>query len=180
MYDLYSTKCKSEGKEPLKQKFYYHVFSFKFNLHFKPPAKDTCSLCDQMQLKIQAESDPDVRKKLEAEKTLHLLKAKQARDTLKTDEAAASETCYVAIFGLQKALPYPKLTTSLAYYKQNMYVYNFSIHSFNNQKGYMYVWDETEEGRGSQEVASALVKHIKQEAKNHTHVILYSLMYRTE
>ena len=38
----------------------------------------------------------------------------------------------------------------------------------------MHLWDETEGGRGSQEVASLLAKHIRQEAKNHSHVILYS------
>lgn len=175
MYDLYVEKCQSEGKQALKQKFYYHVFSTKFNLHFKVPAKDTCSRCDELQLKIVAETnDPERRGKFELEKKLHLAKALQARQSLKNDKAAASDACYVATFDLQKALPYPKLTTSIAYYKRNMYVYNFGIHSFNNDNGYMHLWDETEGGRGSQEIASVLAKHIRQEAKNHTHVILYS------
>lgn len=175
MYDLYVEKCQSDGKQALKQKFYYHVFSTQFNLHFKVPAKDTCSRCDELQLKILAETtDPERRGQLELEKKLHLSKALQARQSLKKDKAAASVECYVATFDLQKALPYPKLTTSIAYYKRNMYVYNFGIHSFNHDNGFMYLWDETEAGRGSQEVASMLAKHIRQEAKNHKHVILYS------
>ena len=51
MYDLYVEKCQSEGKQILKEKFYYYIFSTKFNLHFKVPAKDTCS-----RLKIIAET----------------------------------------------------------------------------------------------------------------------------
>ena len=129
-------------------------------MHFKVPAKDTCCRCDEFQLKIEAATDDlERRSKFELEKKLHLAKALQALESLKT---------------LQKALPYPKLTTSIAYYKRNMYVYNFGIHSFNKNNGYMHLWDETEGGRGSQEVASLLAKHIRQEAKKHTHVILYS------
>mgnify|MGYP007005565973 CR=1 FL=1 len=144
-------------------------------MHFKVPAKDTCCRCDEFQLKIEAATDDlERRSKFELEKKLHLAKALQARESLKTDKDAASNSCYVATFDLQKALPYPKLTTSIAYYKRNMYVYNFGIHSFNKNNGYMHLWDETEGGRGSQEVASLLAKHIRQEAKNHTHVILYS------
>ena len=58
---------------------------------------------------------------------------------------------------LQKALAYPKLTTSMAYYKRNLYLYN-RIHCFNNNTGYMNVWDEIEGGRGSQDIAAYLVK----------------------
>lgn len=94
-------------------------------------------------------------------------------ESLAFDKKRASELYYMAMFDLQKALPYPKLSTSIAYYKRNMYVYNFGIPSFNNENSFMYCWDETEGGRGSQEIAIALAKHIKQEAREHTHIILY-------
>ena len=46
----------------MKQKFYYHVFSTKFNLHFKIPAKDTSSRYDELQVKIVTETnDPERR-----------------------------------------------------------------------------------------------------------------------
>uniref|UniRef100_A0A6P7GQ42 Uncharacterized protein LOC114345092 n=1 Tax=Diabrotica virgifera virgifera TaxID=50390 RepID=A0A6P7GQ42_DIAVI len=38
----------------------------------------------------------------------------------------------------------------------------------------MHVWDETEGGRGSQDIASCLVKHLKQESSSYEHVIAYS------
>lgn len=48
MYDLYVSWCTDNGKTPVKEKMYYHVFSSKFNLHFKPPLKDTCQVCDAL------------------------------------------------------------------------------------------------------------------------------------
>lgn len=73
---------------------------------------------------------------------MHLCKAEAAREALKADRESASEDKNVSTFDLQKALPFPKLSTSVAYYKRNLYVYNFGIHSFNNATGYMYAWDE--------------------------------------
>lgn len=55
-----------------------------------------------------------------------------------------------------------------------MYVYNLGVHSFNDNKGYMFMWDETEGSRGSQEIASCLVKHLKEHANDFNHIIMYS------
>lgn len=173
MYSLYVSKCCDENNEPVKEKMYYHVFSTKFNLHFKPPAKDTCQLCDDLQNRIM-NAELEEKKKLEIEKELHLRKAQRARDSMKADQKHADEDTYVFTFDLQKALPFPKLSTSTAYYKRNLYVYNFGCHSFNHDKGFMYVWPETEGARGSQEVATCLKKHIISNARNHKHIITYS------
>lgn len=59
---------------------------------------------------------------LTQEKALHQAKAEKARSSLKNDQQIASDLVYVATFDLQKALPFPKLTTSIAYYKKNLYV----------------------------------------------------------
>ncbi|KAJ4425390.1 hypothetical protein ANN_28005, partial [Periplaneta americana] len=73
-------------------------------------------------------------KALKVEKDLHLASVEQARGSMRSDEGNACNEMYVATFDLQKALPFPKLTTSTAYYKRNMYVYNFGIHSFINPR----------------------------------------------
>lgn len=38
-------------------------------------------------------------------------------------------------------------------------VYNFGVHSFNNNVGYMYVWDEIKGGRGSRDLSDIDAKH---------------------
>lgn len=54
-----------------------------------------------------------------------------------------------------------------------MYVYNFSLHIFNDCKGYMYVYDETEGGRGAEDVSSCIVKHLKEKAVGFKHIVLF-------
>lgn len=173
MYDLYKEKCEAEMTEPKKLKYYNKVFNTKFNLHFKTPHQDTCKTCDDLNLKIQGAENEAAKKKLEELRELHQRKATSARTNLQIDSKKISEA-YIITFDLQKALAYPKLTTSVAYYKRNLYLYNLGVHCFNNGTGYMYVWDEVEGGRGSQDIASCLVKHIKVNAPSQKHIIMYS------
>jgi hypothetical protein len=174
MYQLYKRKCEDDNKIPLKEKMYYHVFSNQFNLHFKPPHQDTCQLCDSLQLKIKHPASEQSKQESQTEKQLHLAKAAQARDSLRTDKQLANEDLYVFTFDLQKALPFPKLTTSTAYYKRNMYVYNLGCHAFNNNVGFMYMWDETKGSRGSQEISSCVTKHLKLNASTNKHIVMYT------
>lgn len=134
LYELYKEKCISENVLLCKKKFYYHVFNTKFNLSFKAPSNDTCSLCDDLQMKIEIETNEDTKNKHKIEKELHLAKAEHARNSLKSDQNQASDINYVLTFDLQKALPFPKLSTSVAYYKKNLYIYNLGVHSFKQEQ----------------------------------------------
>lgn len=173
MYDLYVAWCGENDKIPVKEKMYYHVFSTQFNLHFKPPLKDTCQFCDSQNNKLASASEQE-KVAIEREKELHLRKAEKARECLKQDKEKCSDDYFVFTFDLQKALAFPKLTTSTAYYKRNLYVYNFGCHVFNTNKAFMYVWPETEGSRGSQEIAACLVNHITTHAKGAKHIVTYS------
>ncbi|XP_076660862.1 uncharacterized protein LOC143364351 isoform X2 [Halictus rubicundus] len=143
----------------------------------RAPRKDRCKKCDEYKIKLDAvSSDQEVIKKLEEEDELHLRKAEAARNSMKEDikNAKCSNNIYVRSIDLQKALPFPILTVSDAYYKRNMYCYNLGIHDLRENKGYFYVWDETLASRGSQEIASCLVKHIKSVAGYKDKIIIYS------
>lgn len=174
MYSLYLEKCQLENKTPGKEKFYNKIFTTKFNLHFKHPKSDTCRLCDELHLKINSENDEIIKQGFLTQKELHLRKAEKARESLNSDKDKASTDVYCSSFDLQKALPFPKLSTSIAYYKRNLYMYNLGIHSFNTGVGHMYVWNETQGGRGSQDISSIVRKHLIQYASTHKHIILYS------
>lgn len=143
MYDLYVQWCDENQKNPVKEKMYYQVFSTNFNLHFKPPLKDTCQVCDGLQNRLLSASE-DEKKTIESEKELHLRKAEKARESLKEDKGMCSHDYNILTFDLQKALAFPKLSTSVSYYKRNMYVYNLGVHVLNNNQAYMHVWPETE------------------------------------
>ncbi|CAG9832472.1 unnamed protein product [Diabrotica balteata] len=173
MYDLYKEKCDINMTEPKKLKYYNKVFNTKFNLHFKMPHQDTCKTCDDLNLKIQGAGDENARKGFEIQREVHQRKAEAARESLKNDSKRTNEA-YILTFDLQKALPFPKLSTSVAYYKRNLYVYNFGIHCFNDDVGYMFVWYEIEGGKGSQDISPCLVKLLKTHAATQNHVIMYS------
>lgn len=177
MYSLYAEKCQEEQKSPVKEHFYRYVFNTKFNLHFYIPKKDTCKKCDTFKIKISnPELSRDELSQLNIDHELHLRKAELARECMKTDAENVKKNpdSYVCSIDLQKALPFPVLSASDAYYKRNMYCYNFGVHNLETEAGVFYFWDETIASRGSQEVSSCVIKHLKLHAPNKKHVIIYS------
>lgn len=174
MHTLYKEWCRENHITPVKEHYYRMIFNSKFNLQFHAPRKDTCKSCDKYQQIIKVEENPEKRAELEREHNLHLRKAEKARASLAADSKLAKDTedvCTLTI-DLQKALPFPKITVSEAYYRRNMYCYNLGVHDMKKNLGYMYVWDETIASRGSQEISACLTKHIKHNP--HKHIIIYS------
>lgn len=139
---------------------YKRIFHRFFNLKFQTPKKDTCKTCDQLKIQIDseeaksvAERDPETINKLKSalddhHKLVDLAKNIRASDS----EMARQKECHVICFDLQKTFPLPKLTTGEAYYKRQLTVFNFGIHDFSTQQGYMYTWHEGIASRGAQEV----------------------------
>lgn len=173
MYELYIEQCAVENVIAVKEKYYYKVFSNKFNLHFKHPAKDTCQTCDSLQIQIQF-SEHDVIRAAEIKKKEHLQQAEQARTHMAHDRTKASNELFVFSFDLEEALAFPKLTTSVAYYKRNLYIYNLGCSNLEKNESCMFVWPETEGSRGSHEISSCIVKYIKTFARDHKKIITYS------
>ncbi|GFW10300.1 uncharacterized protein TNCV_5096511 [Trichonephila clavipes] len=61
--------------------------------------------------------DDEGIKMAKIEKETHLEEAERARSQMAADRMATSEKLFVFSFDLKKALAFPKLTTSVAYYK---------------------------------------------------------------
>ncbi|KAK9720959.1 hypothetical protein QE152_g21812 [Popillia japonica] len=78
----------------------------------------------------------------------------------------------------KKALPTPCLTTNKVYYLRTLldldYLDNFGIHNLGNNKTYTYMWDESIASRDSSEVASCLLKFIKQLPPSTKSIIAFS------
>lgn len=178
MYNLYKEHCELINAIPVSESKYRHVFNFEYNLHFHSPHKDTCTKCDALKFKIDSCEDPQKKQELQVNRELHLRKAELAREKLsqaKEDSRKNDTTVYAFTFDLQKALPFPTLTCSVAYYKRNMYVYNVGCHELSSGSAYMYAWDETVASRGSQEISSCLIEHLRNKVPESTdHVIMFS------
>lgn len=176
MYKAYQEWCVTKGYEQVKEYFYRLVFNTEFNLHFHVPRKDTCKNCDRYKQLIQVETDEETKRKLEEHNT-HLDNAEKARENLRKDTLRAKnmDDFYLITVDLQKALLFPTLTVSEAYYRRNMYCYNFGVHDCAKDLAYMYVWDEVEGSRGSQEIATCLRKHLQYAVRpNVKQVVIYS------
>nr|CAH7747680.1 unnamed protein product [Callosobruchus chinensis] len=75
--------------------------------------------------------------------------------------AAETDDSETITFDMQKTLPLPKLSTSIIYYKRQLWLYNCGIYAGKDKKSVLHIWLEGQAGRGAQEVGSCLKKYIK-------------------
>lgn len=86
---------------------------------------------------------------------------------------------YDLTFDLQKALPFPTLTCSVAHYKWIIYIYNLGCHELSIGSVYMYASDETVASNGWQEIAFCLIECLQNRVnENIEDVIMFSNSFR--
>lgn len=148
----------------VKVSFYRHIFETKFNLSFGHPKSDTCTVCDAGENSLE-----------------HRENWEFAFHSQKVDRQIPSvdrRTCYVTL-DLQQTMPLPKLSTSKAFYLRQMWLYNVGIHCVkqSGHKSYFFTWTEDIANRGSNEIASCLLrfcKLLKEEDPEIDHLIIWS------
>jgi hypothetical protein len=115
------------------------------------PKSDTCNRCDALNTKIKALPEGDEKRKVLTEQELPHQKATTAnkRKDEDTTEVKCDETKKVLIYDLQKILPTPSLSTSVAYYKHQLWTFNLGIHDAMTASGYVNVWSKCGFSRGS-------------------------------
>jgi hypothetical protein len=176
LYKLYCKYCDDEHVQPVKKWAYTKIFNTEYNLAFKQPSTDTCSTCDRLQCAINSANSDDDKKQSALEKEVHLRKADSARDAYRIDveDVKFSTSSVCIVFDLQKTLPTPKLQTSKVFYMRQLWTYNLNIHDCKSNSGNMFMWHEGTASRGSQEVASCLLKFCKALPPTVTKLTAYS------
>jgi len=143
MYELYKEECQEDNTEQVSSSAYRNVFLTKFNLGFGSPRSDTCSTCD---VGID-----------EAHKT----RAALAFAAQKADRQLSRSNSDIVFctFDLQKTMPLPKLSTNVAFYLRQAWLYNLGIHYINGseQKPLFFLWTEDQGRRGCEEVCSCIL-----------------------
>lgn len=155
MYELYKEMCEDKNKPPVKEYTYRKIFNTQFNLSFHKPSSDTCCICDKLQHEIEA---GNLQSKVDKE--IHLRKAEAARHAKEEAKNLNPLTHIPICFDLQKTLPTPMVTCSKVYYLRQLWTYNFGIHNLCTGEAHMYIWHEAEGSKGSQEVASCILKFL--------------------
>lgn len=145
------------------------------HLSFQRPRKDTCKMCDRLNIEVKAGTPESKSAKIRQE--LHHRKSEKARTLLKSDIAASqlpgSNTCCVSI-DLEQVMFVPTLTHSEMFYRRQLSCYNFGISLGDTHHSYMCMWDETVAGRGGNEIASCLLKVLNSEVTKKTRLIVWS------
>lgn len=140
------------------------VFRTRFNLAFGHPRTDVCSTCQKFDQAIDARGPDAQEQKLQ--KNLHLLRAQKFYKSLK--ESGSNPAVLCAAFDLQQNMPLPRTNVGEAYYKRQLWLYNFGVvihrtkkkkqksNSQNKRNIFLYSWLESDGGRGSNAICSAM------------------------
>ncbi|KAF6210307.1 hypothetical protein GE061_013411 [Apolygus lucorum] len=146
MYELFLEKYKdNQEAQRIKYDFYYRFFKANFNYGFGSPRTDTCQTCDSMQNELKNPDLVESRKnELITLKNVHLAKAQAFYDELKSFSKTAEETVDVDVlsFDYQQNLPLPHVPAGDVFYKRQLWVFNFCIHSAKTRKAYFFMYDE--------------------------------------
>lgn len=141
---------------------FYDIFYSKFNLAFGCPRTDVCSRCELLKHNRTIGSEEDKRT-ANLEYQLHRAKAKRFY-SLCREEMQRRDTLTL-VFDLQQTLPFPKTNISEAFYRRQGWVYNLGIVMHGSSKlrrnCFMYTWDESQSGRGSNEICSAIMNFLR-------------------
>ena len=158
MWQLYVDMCKRKKIRAVKEKKYRQIFCEEYNFSFFKPKKDQCSICSIYELKKSRE---EVDEAEETNYKEHQERKVQAREEKAKDKKKAQDdpTFHAATFDLQAVLTTPCSLVGELYYKRKLSCYNLSFYSLGNNNGTCYLWDETQGGRGSCEIASCLTKY---------------------
>lgn len=153
MYREYKIVCEFQQKVCLSEFMFRKTFNYDFNLAFKKRKTDTCKTCDELKTRkrivdVSGEIQEHDKKVLDVKKIF-------LNDI--TLGVASEEKIQCFTFDLQKTLETPSLSTSVAYYKRQLWTYNLCIYDEIHKIAYMYIWSENVASRGAQEIGSALL-----------------------
>ena len=176
MYELYVQEFELDNGKPLvSYEYYLQYFNENFNISFGYPKTDTCSMCDQLEVQLDAASDA-IKVSVRQQKEDHLRKAETFYSNLRTDTRLAKGNVHIATltFDFQQNLPLPSIPVGEVFFMHQLWLYVFGIHDCGKNDASMYCRPETISRRGSDEVISCLNHFISNLPSEVTTLNLYS------
>lgn len=168
MYDLYVEYMEKNysGREIVAASMYKKIFSTEFNLSFH--VKDVCKCCDKLK------DSPDSNEQLEYK--AHIEREMLSRQEKNKDKVMAgiNKTFKSITFDLQAVLYSPCSYISNLNYTRKFATYNLTFHDVDLKHGTCYIWNETHGNRGSDEIGTILLRHLKSLPPSTTHVSFFT------
>lgn len=140
----------------VKRTMFTQIFLKDFNIGFSSPSSDTCCTCTLLRNSLKNETDTNKRAQIMVQKRIHKLRANAFYTHLKKDVPNSKTLC----FDLQQVLPLPKTPIQEAFYCRQVSLYNFCVVNTDSNNPDFYCWNETQAGRGSEVIGSALLNHL--------------------
>lgn len=145
--------CTENNTKPLSRATFSIAFDKK-NLSLYQPKKDKCDVCVAFETQNIEKHEYDH----------HITLKNEARQEKNNDKSSNNE---VFTMDLQSVLLCPKSNVSSLYYKTKLIVHNFTIYDIKRQKGYCFLWNETEGRVTANEFSSIIVHFLKQQIAAH-------------
>lgn len=171
LYNMYMEKYPNN---PVSYEYYRNIFSTEYNISFGYPRKDSCSKCDEIKVKkasleMEKANNPctfpkdDELKDLNITYQIHLRKAQVFYDRKRAAKfKAKSDPTYEAIcIDYMKNVPCPNLSTNDVYYRRQLSLYLFNIHTLSTNEAIFYAYDETVSKKGCNDVCSLVYHFVK-------------------
>lgn len=132
------------------------IFIHDFNIGFSSPASDVCSKCTRLKQQYKFETQAEKRNQLLVEYRVHRKRAAAFYELAKEAPEKSLSFC----FDLQQVQPLPRTAIGEAFYSHQISFYAFCCVELSSRDPTFYVWTEDYAGRGSTEIASALLYHL--------------------
>jgi len=159
---------------PVSRCVYQKYFKLS-GIKVKSPKKDTCTLCDQLKIQLtNTNCSEDQRIQLINQQTQHHNDSEAAYQSKRNDILSISDNTHVIAFDLQQCLPTPSLDSSVAFYKRQLWTFNFTVHNMLTSRASCYLWNETVAKRGANDMGSCIFHYLSNLPSQVTHVIMYS------
>ena len=171
--ELYAEYKQKFPVNPVSRFIYEREFHL-LNIKIKQPNKDTCQTCDKLAMQIQLHPENDA---LKDELKRHHEDADLAYQSKAADKEISNlnQNMKTITFDMQQCLPTPVVLSSLAFYKRQLWTYNFTVHDCDQSQAYCYIWHEAVAKRGGDDIASCLYQYIVANLpKSVTHLVMYS------
>ncbi|XP_065210875.1 uncharacterized protein LOC135843676 [Planococcus citri] len=143
---------------------YRNIFN-TYNIGFALPRSDTCGTCDKFDHEMKLAGDVEaVQVDLQARKKAHLELVENFRVIKRGYAKLAQEIdseVTVLTFDFMQNLPIPNIQTNDVFYRSQVWVYNFGVHNLGDNSSSMYVFDENNGAKGSNNVTSMLFHAIR-------------------
>lgn len=150
LFNMYNSTV--DNTLQVKKTFFNNIFATKFNIGFGTPATDVCSFCYQIKNQLKTAESEEEKSHINMKFKLHRTSAKQFHIMMNEKPKSCISFC----FDLQQVQVLPKVPIQEAFYSTQLALYNFCVTDLETLNPVFYSWLETQAGRGSTEISSAL------------------------